>query len=212
MDWSRSANRLSRRAALRGGAALLVLSGCAGMTAGSGNVIEVRAPLKATAGTLDFAGLQFACMLGRSGIVDPKFEGDGGTPAGEFPLREVRYRADRLSAAPATGLPVITTRPSDGWCDDPQDAAYNRLVTLPHATDAEKLWRDDRAYDLLAVIGYNDAPVLPGRGSAIFLHVARTDDGGRPLPTSGCISLPIDNLLAVLARCTPSTRIRIATA
>jgi L,D-peptidoglycan transpeptidase YkuD (ErfK/YbiS/YcfS/YnhG family) len=172
-------------------------------------MIQVAAPPAAIAGTLRFGGLAVPCMVGRSGIVGAKREGDGGTPAGVFALREVRYRPDRL-ARPSSGLPLFPIAPTDGWSDDPGDAAYNRLVQLPHRGRAESLWRDDHVYDLLAVIGWNDAPVVPGAGSAIFLHVMRHDAAGAPRPTAGCVALQLADLLAVLAAATPATRIRIA--
>ena len=50
---------------------------------------------------------------------------------------------------------------------------YNRLVKLPYAASHEELWRDDHLYDLVVVLGFNDDPVVPGKGSAIFLHLAR---------------------------------------
>lgn len=175
----------------------------------SANTIQVRAKPKAIQGTLKFASSTYECMVGKSGIVSPKFEGDGGTPAGLFHLREVRYRADRINA-PSSGLPVFKSKPTDGWCDDPEDVAYNRVVTLPYQSDAESMWRDDHLYDVLGVIGYNDAPVVAGAGSAIFLHVMRppTDDNRS---TTGCVSLKIEDVLAVLAKCTPSTMIDIRT-
>jgi L,D-peptidoglycan transpeptidase YkuD (ErfK/YbiS/YcfS/YnhG family) len=178
----------------------------------SASEIDVSAPAGAIEGQLRFGALEFPCMLGRSGIVQPKREGDGGTPAGHFPLRQVRYRADRMAAPSTKGLVVIRTQESDGWCDDPKDRAYNRPVRLPYAASAEKMWRDDSVYDLLAVIGYNDAPPVAGAGSAIFLHVARAaDTPGKFAPTVGCVSLKLEDLRAVLATCTASTAIRIRT-
>jgi L,D-peptidoglycan transpeptidase YkuD (ErfK/YbiS/YcfS/YnhG family) len=172
--------------------------------AASANIIQVRAKPRAIQGTLKFAGHTYECMVGRSGIVNPKFEGDGGTPTGLFHMREVRYRADRLITPPHSGLPVFKAKATDAWCDDPEDIAYNRIVTLPYQSDAEPMWRDDHLYDVLGVIGYNDAPVVAGAGSAIFLHVMRppTDDHQY---TAGCVSLKIEDVLAVLAKCTPST-------
>ena len=116
------------------------------------------------------------CALGRGGVaaLAAKREGDGATPAGLWPMRRLFYRPDRI-AAPATRLPSTALQESDGWCDAPADQAYNRAVKLPYAASAEHLWRDDEVYDLIVVLGYNDAPVIPGRGSAIFLHVARPD-------------------------------------
>ena len=154
---------------------------------------------------LRIGGRQFPCALGRGGISAAKREGDGATPAGSFPLRHVLFRADRL-ARPATALAVHPIAPDDGWCDDPADAAhYNRPVRLPHAGRCERLWRADALYDVLAVIGYNDAPPVPGLGSAIFLHVARPDYA----PTEGCVALALPHLLAVLATCTAASLLQI---
>lgn len=174
--------------------------------------IDVAAAPGAIEGRLRFGSLEYPCMLGRSGIVERKREGDGATPAGSFPLREVRYRPDRLDRPATSGLPVIATRENDGWCDDPSNAAYNRLVQLPYPASAEKMWRDDGLYDVLAVIGYNDAPAVSGSGSAIFIHVAREIGNGRPGPTVGCVSMRKAHVLAVLGQCTAETKIRIHTA
>ena len=171
-------------------------------------LIKVRAKAGATNGVLRCKGKTYPCAVGRSGILNPKFEGDGGTPAGVFALREVRYRPDRLARAPTSGLPVYPTKPTDGWCEDPADANYNRLVPLPYQTDAESMWLDAHAYDLLAVIGYNDAPPIPGKGSAVFFHVAH-DLGDHFGPTAGCVALRLEDLLTVLAACTPGSRIDI---
>jgi L,D-peptidoglycan transpeptidase YkuD (ErfK/YbiS/YcfS/YnhG family) len=184
------------------------LSAAAPARAAEADVIFVRAPKGARSGELSFAGRTYPCLVGKSGIVSPKFEDDGGTPAGRFHLREVRFRKDKLSAAPTTQLPCFPAAQSDGWCDDPSDPNYNKLVTLPYPNDCEKMWRDDGLYDLLAVIGYNDAPVVPGAGSAIFLHVRRAPDD--PIQwTAGCVSIDLSNLAAVLAACTPATQIDI---
>lgn len=187
----------------------MLLSGCQ-TPAPAKSDITVVAAAGSTSGKLSLQGQSFDCMLGRSGIVREKHEGDGGTPSGLFPLREVRYRADRFTARPATRLPLLQILPMDGWCDDPADAHYNRLVTRPYPASSEALWRADEAYDVLAVIGYNDAPPVPGAGSAIFLHVMR-HEAGRPLATAGCVSLARADLLTVLALCGPHASIRIST-
>jgi L,D-peptidoglycan transpeptidase YkuD (ErfK/YbiS/YcfS/YnhG family) len=173
------------------------------------NIIDVAAHAGATSGTLRLGALTFSCMVGRAGIVAAKQEGDGGTPEGLFPLREVRYRPDRLSLPPKTALPLLPLQPTDGWCDDPADPSYNTLVRVPHRVRSETLWRDDHVYDALAVIGWNDAPVVAGAGSAIFLHVMRRDAAGKPRPTAGCVALEFADLLGVFAACTPATCIRI---
>ncbi len=69
-------------------------------------------------------------------------------------------------------------------------------MVLPYGASAEELWRADALYDAIGVLGWNDSPVRPGRGSAIFLHVARADYA----PTEGCVALTRADLLAVLAR------------
>jgi len=142
------------------------------------------------------------CAVGRGGIGEKQREGDGITPVGRWLLRRALYRADRLDA-PRTVLPLAKIDPEDAWCDVPGDPNYNRLVRLPYATLNERLWRDDALYDLVAVVGFNDAPVVPGKGSAIFLHVARPDYG----PTEGCVGLSRDDLLDALAQLEPKDRL-----
>jgi len=145
-------------------------------------------------GVLRFKTRAYACVLGRSGVSAAKHEGDGATPLGRFPLRRVYYRADRVQA-PRTILPLQITNAHDGWCDAPDDRAYNMPVTLPYHASAETMWRNDHLYDLVVVLGYNDAPVIAGAGSAIFLHVA-PEDGE---PTAGCVALARDTLMELLA-------------
>jgi L,D-peptidoglycan transpeptidase YkuD (ErfK/YbiS/YcfS/YnhG family) len=135
----------------------------------------------------------YRCALGRGGVRADKREGDGATPVGQFPFRRLLYRPDRL-ARPATGLPIIEIKPEDGWCDDPSDGAYNQAVPLPYPASAENLWRDDHLYDLVVIMGHNDDPVVPGLGSAVFMHIASPDYG----PTEGCVALARDDLLSLL--------------
>ncbi len=144
---------------------------------------------------LSFAGRSYRASVGRGGRRADKREGDGATPVGLLPLRQVLYRPDRL-AAPEAAVPVRALAPDDGWCDAPAHADYNRLIRLPIGASAEALWRDDAIYDIIGVLGWNDAPVTPGLGSAIFLHLARDDHA----PTDGCVALARDDLLSVLAR------------
>jgi L,D-peptidoglycan transpeptidase YkuD (ErfK/YbiS/YcfS/YnhG family) len=133
--------------------------------------------------------------LGRSGIKALKREGDGATPAGRFTLRQVLYRADR-HFPPLTGIPLRAIRASDGWCDDPRDRNYNHRIRLPSARSAEGLMRANHLYDLVIVLGYNDLPRVRGKGSAIFMHLARPGY----TPTEGCIALSRHDLLMLLAQ------------
>jgi len=156
-------------------------------------------------GLLICGALRVRCALGRAGIVLDKREGDGATPAGAFALRRVLYRADRRPRPP-TRLPVRALSPRDGWCDDPGHPAYNRPVRLPFAGGCERLWRHDGRYDLIAVLGHNDDPVRAGEGSAVFLHVAAPGFA----PTAGCVAVTAPDLLRLLRRAGPETRLRIA--
>lgn len=145
-------------------------------------------------GLLHLPGRTLRAALGRTGISARKQEGDGATPAGTLPLRRVLYRADRLGP-PRCVVPLEPIAPNDGWCDDPASPRYNRPVTLPFEDSHEELWRADGLYDVIGVLGWNDAPPERGRGSAIFLHVASPDYA----PTAGCIALALPDLLALLA-------------
>ena len=156
-------------------------------------------------GMASIANFTFRCALGRGGVSSSKREGDGATPIGSWPLRNVLFRPDRL-ARPTTALPVAPLQPADGWCDAPADPNYNRMVRHPYPASAEHLWRKDGIYDLIVVVGYNDQPVIPGRGSAIFLHVARPDY----TPTAGCVAFARQDLLQVLQLLTASSRLIVS--
>ncbi|WP_119302537.1 L,D-transpeptidase family protein [Dongia deserti] len=164
----------------------------------------VEAKLGETRGLARLGDRTFPCALGRSGLIANKREGDGGTPIGRFPFRRLLYRADRVPHI-ETRLPARHIEPADGWCDDPASPDYNRMVHLPHPARHEELWRDDHLYDLIVVIGHNDDPIVPGAGSAVFVHVARDDWG----PTAGCIAFRREDLLAILAQVRVGDAVRI---
>jgi L,D-peptidoglycan transpeptidase YkuD (ErfK/YbiS/YcfS/YnhG family) len=155
-------------------------------------------------GMLSWPGGSARAACGKGGVRADKREGDHASPAGIFPLVSAFYRPDRLSA-PKTALPIAALKPSDGWCDDPADPRYNTLVTLPYPARHEALWRADGLYDLVVVIGYNTAPTVPGKGSAIFLHVAAPDLSG----TEGCIAVAREVLMPLMGLLGPGSRITI---
>jgi L,D-peptidoglycan transpeptidase YkuD (ErfK/YbiS/YcfS/YnhG family) len=140
--------------------------------------------------------------LGRGGIRANKHEGDGGTPRGSFRLRRLWWRADR-APRPRTLLPVRRIRPDDGWCEDPRDRHYNRPLRLPADHPGDRLARADRLYDFIIELDHNTRPRVAGRGSAVFVHVARQGFA----PTAGCVALKRDALRRLLARVSPRTRI-----
>lgn len=153
---------------------------------------------------LQYFDKTYRCVIGRGGFTRDKHEGDGATPIGRFPLRSLRYRSDRVQK-PLTDLPLQEIRPQDGWCDDPGDPLYNRPVSRPFTASHEQLWREDRLYNLIVDLGYNDDPPVPARGSAIFLHVA----SNHWKPTQGCVAMDQDDLLEILKNCGPDTFIDI---
>lgn len=171
---------------------------------GSVDLVVTPDAMTSPKGRVQFGDLTFPCALGRAGVTLDKREGDHKTPIGCFAMRKVYHRPDRIDP-PRTVLPVTPITPHDGWCDDPAHARYNRHVALPFDAGHERMWRDDGIYDLIVVLGHNDDPPVPGRGSAIFLHVARPDLSG----TEGCVALARDDLLTVLKVITPGSRIDI---
>jgi len=133
-----------------------------------------------------------------------KKEGDGKSPLGVWPIRWVLYRPDR-GPTPHTALPVQPIAPDDGWCDAPDDPAYNRPVRRPYPASCEAMWRADGLYDLVVVLGHNGRPPVPYLGSAIFLHLATPAFA----PTEGCVALSRPDLEALLTLAAPGDAIAI---
>jgi L,D-peptidoglycan transpeptidase YkuD (ErfK/YbiS/YcfS/YnhG family) len=167
--------------------------------------LNVRAtPGNRRQGWLSAGGRYTKVALGRCGIKANKREGDGTTPAGRYRLVRLWWRPDRLPR-PRTLLPVRPIRASDGWCEDPSDRRYNRAITISPGGPADRLWRADALYDLIIEIDHNQRPRISGRGSAVFIHVARADLSA----TAGCVSLPSTALRRFIARLGPKTTITI---
>jgi len=156
-------------------------------------------------GWLTLAGLAIPVALGRGGILANKREGDGGTPRGTFCPRLLWWRADR-HPRPRTFLPVRRIGPADAWCEDPTDRRYNQPVHLRNGESDDRLRRDDHLYDFIIEIDHNTRPRIAGRGSAVFLHLARPHFG----PTAGCVAMTQPAMLRLLRRLGPRTRIIIS--
>lgn len=156
-------------------------------------------------GHLEWQGKKYKCAVGKEGIISEKKEGDGTTPAGCFPIREVWYRKDRVEE-PKSVFKAREITDKDGWSNDPTDPDYNKHVSMPHNFSAETLWRDDNLYDIVVVLGYNDDPVLSGKGSAIFMHIAQKNYS----PTQGCVVLSEDDLREILATVAKDTLVCIS--
>jgi L,D-peptidoglycan transpeptidase YkuD (ErfK/YbiS/YcfS/YnhG family) len=153
------------------------------------------------------AGGPYPARLGWRGLSADRREGDGTTPAGTFRIHPTMYGNE---ANPGVRFRYRRVRCGDWWDEDPASPTYNTFQHVPcgrappFAAKSEGMWQSRRAYPYLAVIEFNMRPVVPGRGSGIFLHA---DTGG---PTNGCISLERGNLLRVLRWLRPAGAPHIA--
>ena len=143
-------------------------------------------------------------VLGHGGIAANKREGDGSTPRGRFRLIRLWWRPDRLPR-PRTPLPVRRIDRALAWCENPADRRYNRPFKRSANEPGDRLWRNDHLYDLVIEISHNTRPRIAGRGSAVFVHVARPDRSA----TAGCVALDAKDLRLLLGRLGPKTRIEI---
>ncbi len=155
-------------------------------------------------GWLTAGQLTIPVALGRGGILANKREGDGGTPRGHFRPRQLWWRGDRHSR-PQTFLPARTITGADAWCEDPGDRHYNQWIRREQGEGGDRLKRADQLYDFIIEIDHNTRPRIAGRGSAVFLHLARDNFG----PTAGCVSMTRSAMLQLLRRLGPRTRIII---
>jgi len=167
--------------------------------------IEVRAlPGRRSQGLMQAGPLTVPVVLGRGGIKADKREGDGGTPRGRFRTLRLWWRADRLGH-PRTLLPTRRITREVAWSEDPADRNYNRPVTRSANEPGDRLWRSDGLYDLFIEIDHNVRPRVAGRGSAVFIHVARPGFA----PTAGCVALRLEDLRRLSQQIGPKTRITI---
>lgn len=161
-----------------------------------------RLPSRPPCANLAIGPLSFRCVVGRGGIGVKRREGDFITPVGKHRITSWLARFDRRTHWRA-GCQIITK--SSGWCDDPRSYTYNRLARLPFPWRTETLWREDHLYDIIGVIDFNACPRVRGRGSAIFIHIARDDFA----PTAGCVALPEKSLSKIKPLLSARTRIVI---
>jgi L,D-peptidoglycan transpeptidase YkuD (ErfK/YbiS/YcfS/YnhG family) len=156
-------------------------------------VLRVRVrPGHKTHGILVAGPVAVPVVLGRGGVRANKFEGDGATPRGRHPR-------------PRTLLPVRRITRDVAWCEDTADRRYNRPFHRSAAEPGDRLWREDHLYDFIIEIDHNSRPRVAGRGSAVFLHLARPNRS----PTAGCVAFRADDLQRLLTRLGPTTRIAI---
>ena len=144
------------------------------------------------------------CSIGKRGISIKKREGDKKTPKGEFKLKYILYRKDRVFNL-QTKLKKIKIDKKMGWCDDPKSNHYNKIINYPFKYSSEKLWRKDNIYDIIIIIDYNLDPVIKNKGSAIFLHIAKR----KYQPTAGCIAVSKKNIKLIASKINKRTKIKI---
>ena len=154
--------------------------------------------------TFIFNDFEFKCAIGKSGLKKNKKEGDGATPIGFFSFDKLYYRADRIKKI-YTHLKCKKIKKNMGWCNNPNDKKYNKEFNLKSGKKGEKLFRKDYKYDLFVPINYNTNPVIPNKGSAIFLHLTK-----KYKPTAGCIGLKLNDFLFILKFIKANTKIKIA--
>jgi len=161
--------------------------------------------------TVSLSDWTVPCTIGRSGAcsAEAKREGDGCTPKGSWPIRAALFRPGRSVPPPGFALPWRWTHAADGWSDDPADPAYNRPVRLPHPFSAETLQREDMLYDVVLVLGHNDAPPVPGAGSAIFFHLWNEAKPAAERSTEGCVAIARADMDALLPMLGPGMVLEI---
>ena len=155
-------------------------------------------------GYLKYKKFKFRCALGKGGIKQKEREGDFITPKGKFKLIKIYYRSDRIKKINST-LKTIKIKKNMGWCDDVSSNYYNKQIKISKKIGHEKLHRKDSLYDIIVVLNYNLNPIIKGKGSAIFLHVAKKNYN----KTQGCIALKKNELLYLVSQIKKNTQIRI---
>tara|TARA_B110001454_G_scaffold214121_1_gene233417 strand:- start:3437 stop:3931 length:495 start_codon:yes stop_codon:yes gene_type:complete len=142
---------------------------------------------------LIYKNKEFPCAIGKNGFALNKKEGDGCTPIGTFHIENILYRYDKISNVQCL-IKTDVIKKNDGWCDEVSHFNYNQMIKFPFKDSAEKLYREDDLYNIVCILNYNRNPIIPGAGSAIFLHIAKEDFS----PTEGCVALKEKDLLFIL--------------
>ena len=153
--------------------------------------------------TLEVDDFKFRCSIGKNGKSKKKKEGDKKTPIGYFSIENLYYRSERLKK-PQTKLKCVKIKKNMGWCDDPNNKNYNKLITIKKNMRYEKLYRKDHKYDLMIPIKYNHFKPIKSKGSCIFIHITKNFKG-----TAGCIAVKKEDFLIILRLINKKTKILI---
>lgn len=144
------------------------------------------------------------CSIGKRGISINKKEGDGKTPCGNFKVKYILYRKDRIQNLKSK-LKKKIIKKNMGWCDDPKSKYYNQLITFPFKYSAEKLWLKENTYDIILIIDYNSNPIIKNKGSAIFLHIAKK----KYQSTNGCVAVSKKDIKLIASTINKKTKLKI---
>ena len=153
---------------------------------------------------LTLANYKAKCAVGKRGISQKKKEGDLITPIGQYKIKYVLYRKDRIKKIQSK-LRKKVIKKNMGWCDDPNSKKYNKLIRLPFKNSYEKLFKKENIYDIVLVLNYNMSPIKKNKGSAIFIHVAKKNYR----KTQGCIAIRKIDLLKILKKININTKVKI---
>tara|TARA_Y100001970_G_scaffold290637_1_gene425123 strand:+ start:1552 stop:2043 length:492 start_codon:yes stop_codon:yes gene_type:complete len=151
-----------------------------------------------------YKGYKLKCCIGKSGLTSSKNEGDLATPKGLYKLGLIYYRKDRIGSLKCKIRKKVIKK-NMGWCNDIKSKKYNKQIFFPFKHRSEKLFRKDKIYDIFINIKYNHSPIIKGKGSAIFLHLANKNYK----PTSGCIALLKRDFLKIIPLIDKKTKILI---
>lgn len=153
--------------------------------------------------TLLYDEFKFKCSLGKNGKTTKKIEGDNKTPKGVYNLGPLYYRKNKFLKI-STKLKKIEIMKNFGWCDDLRSKFYNKFIKISSKVSHEKLYRNDRKYDLLVPIKYNFKRPKKNKGSAIFLHLTSNYK-----KTQGCVAIKERDMLVLLKLINKKTKIKI---
>ena len=153
---------------------------------------------------LTYNNYKVKCAVGKKGIGHKKSEGDRITPKGQYKIKFILYRKDRIKKI-STKLKKVHINKNLGWCDDPKSKQYNKLVKLPFNFSHERLYKKENSYDVILVLDYNMDPIIKNKGSAIFIHVARKNFE----KTEGCVAISKRSIIKIVKDIKKNTHVKI---
>tara|TARA_Y100001958_G_C20866210_1_gene302363 strand:+ start:9 stop:509 length:501 start_codon:yes stop_codon:yes gene_type:complete len=153
---------------------------------------------------LTYNNYKAKCAIGKKGIGNKKREGDKITPKGQYKIKFILYRSDRIKKI-STKLEKINISKNLGWCNDPKSKKYNKLIKLPFNFSHEKLYKKENTYDVILVLNYNMFPIKKNKGSAIFIHIATRNFR----KTEGCVAISKRSILKIIKDIKKNTQVKI---